>query len=198
CDLGVEAGRIVSALDERRIDRAVICGISYGGLIAGRFAARYPERTAALVLVSTPGPGARLHAHHRAYLRWPRLLGPLFMLETPFRLWRELHWSQLIAALTSRISFSLMARRAALIESTDIAADCRRIAAPTLVVTGEARLDAVVPVDSTLGYLRAIPGSQHAVIKGTGHLGAITHAKEFAEIVSAFAGQAFQARHGSG
>jgi pimeloyl-ACP methyl ester carboxylesterase len=194
CDLGVEAGRIMSALDERRIDRAVVCGISYGGLIAARFAATYPERTAALVLVSTPGPGARLHAHHRAYLRWPRLLGPLFMLETPFRLWRELHWSQLIAVLTSRISFSLMARRAALIESTDIAADCRRIAAPTLVVTGEARLDAVVPVDSTREYLRAISGSQHAELKGTGHLGAITRATDFAEIVRGFLERRFPGR----
>ena len=83
-----------------------------------------------------------------------------------------------------------MARRALLIESTDIAADCRRIAAPTLVITGEARLDAVVPVDNTRGYLRAIPGSQHAVLKGTGHLGAITRAKAFAEIVNAFVGRA--------
>src|SRR5205085_1221685 len=89
----------------------------------------YPERTAALVLVSTPGPGARLRAHHRAYLRWPRLLGPLFMVETPFRLWRELHGSQLIAVLTSRISFSLMARRARLIESTDIAGPAGRLEA---------------------------------------------------------------------
>jgi 3-oxoadipate enol-lactonase len=194
CDLDVEAQRIAAALDERHIDRAVVCGISFGGLIAARFAATYPARTSALVLVSTPGPGARLRAHHRWYLRWPLLLGPLFMLETPFRLWRELHWSQITAVLSSRISLSSMARRARLIESTDITADCRRIAAPTLVVTGESRLDAVVPVDNTLEYLRAIPGSQHAVMKGTGHLGAITHAREFASLINVFVGRAFQAR----
>jgi len=186
CELDAEARRIRSALDERHIDRAVICGISFGGLIAARFAAAYPARTAALVLVSAPGPGAQLRAHHRLYLRCPLLLGPLFMLETPFRLWRELHWSQLVAVLSSRISFSSMARRARLIESTDIAADCKSISAPTLVVTGEPRFDAVVPVENTREYLRAIPGSQQAVITGTGHLGAITHAKEFAEIVRAF------------
>jgi pimeloyl-ACP methyl ester carboxylesterase len=189
CNLDVEAQRIASALDERRIDRAVICGISFGGLIAVRFAGAYPSRTSALVLVSTPGPGARLRPHHRWYLRWPVLLGPLFMLETPLRLWRELHWSQLTAVLSSQISFSSMARRARLIESTDIAADCRRVVAPTLVVTGEARLDSVVPVENTLEYLRAIPGSRHAVIKGTGHLGAITRASEFADVVTAFVGR---------
>jgi pimeloyl-ACP methyl ester carboxylesterase len=196
-DLDAEAQHIAAALDQRHIDRAVVCGISFGGLIAARFAAAYPKRTAALVLVSTPGPGARLRAHHRLYLRWPLLLGPLFMLETPFRVWRELHWSQITALLSSRISFASMARRARLIESTDIAADCRRIAAPTLVVTGEARLDAVVPVDNTLEYLRAIPGSQHAVIKATGHMGAITRAKEFADIVRTFVERPFQGR-GSG
>jgi pimeloyl-ACP methyl ester carboxylesterase len=196
CDLDVEAGLIAAALDERHIDRAIICGISFGGLIAARFAATHPERTAALVLVSAPGPGARLRPHHRLYLRWPWLLGPLFMLETPFRLWRELHRSQITALLTSRLSFASMARRARLIESTDIAADCTRIAAPTLVVTGEPRFDCVVPVESTLEYLRAIPGSQHVTIKGTGHLGSITRAARFAEIVQAFVGRLFQGRHG--
>src|SRR5207244_2176801 len=100
---------------------------------------------------------------------------------------RELHRSQLTALLTSRISFASMARRAKLIESTDIAADCTRIAAPTLVVTGEPRFDNVVPVENTLGYLRAIRGSRHAVLEGTGHLGAITCASEFANVVRAFA-----------
>ena len=189
-DLDAEAGRIAAALDERHLGRAIICGISFGGLVAARFAATHPELTSALVLVSTPGPGARLLPHHRLYLRWPWLLGPLFLIETPLRLWRELHWSQVTAALTSRISFTAMARRARLIESTDIAADCARIAAPTLVVTGESRLDRVVPVENTLEYLRAIPGSQHVTIEGTGHLGSVTRARQFAEIVQAFVAEA--------
>jgi len=181
-----EVNRIVACLDQRGIDRAVICGISFGGLIAARLAATHPERTSALVLVSSPGPGTRLRARHRFYLRLPWLFGPLFLIETPFRLRRELHWSQIAALLTTRISLSAMARRARVIESTDIAADCRRIVAPTLVVTGEARLDPVVPVANTLEYLRAIPGAQHAVLQGTGHLGSVTRSAEFAEVVRTF------------
>src|SRR4029077_17444657 len=38
-------------LDEARLDRASICGVSYGGLIAAAFAARYPARVSSLVLV---------------------------------------------------------------------------------------------------------------------------------------------------
>ena len=186
CTIESDVTRIVAGLDERGIDRAVVCGISLGGLVALRFAATHPERTAALVLVSAPGPGMRLRPRHRLYTRWPHVFGPLFLIETPFRLWRELHWPQIKAALTSPVSFSRMARRAQFIESTDIAADCTRVVAPTLVVTGEARFDHIVPVESTMGYLRAIPGAQHVILEGTGHLGSVTHARGFAEIVSVF------------
>ena len=37
----------------------------------------------------------------------------------------------------------------------DIAADCRRVTAPTLVVTGEPALDRVVPVEGTTPYAHA-------------------------------------------
>lgn len=190
CTIESDVARIVANLDKRRIDRAVICGISLGGLVALRFAATHPDRTSALVLVSTPGPGMRLRPHHRFYTRWPHVFGPLFLIETPFRLWRELHWSQANATLTTRLSFSKLAARARLIESTDIAADCARVVAPTLVVTGETRFDHVVPVESTMRYLKAIPGSQHVTIDGTGHLGSVTRAGRFAEMVRVFVGRA--------
>ena len=52
------ADQIAAALDSRGLERAIVCGISFGGLAALRFAAERPERTAALVLASTPGPGS--------------------------------------------------------------------------------------------------------------------------------------------
>jgi pimeloyl-ACP methyl ester carboxylesterase len=189
CTLDADVARIAAALDERRIDRAIVCGISFGGLVALRFAATHPQRTSVLVLASTPGPGATLRPHHRLYARWPRLCGPLFAIETPFRLGRELHWSQLKALVATPTSFTKIARRAQLIESTDIAADCRRVVAPTLVVTGEARLDAVVPVENTLEYLLAIPGAQHVTIEDTGHLGSITRPEAFRQAITDFVGR---------
>ena len=194
CTIDSDVERIVAGLAERRLDRAVICGISLGGLVALRFAARYPDRTAALVLVSSPGPGAQLRPRHRLYLRAPWLFGPVFALETPLLLRRELHGSQLLALVRAPISFSKIAKRARLIEATDIAADCARVTAPTLVVTGEPPLDEVVPVENTMEYVTAIRGATHVMLKGTGHLGTITHAPEFATLVSAFAGRAFEAR----
>jgi len=108
------------------------------------------------------------------------------MLETPIRVWRELRWSQLKMLLGRPISFTQMAKRALLIESTDIAADCARVTSPTLVVTGEGARDRIVPVDNTMGYLHAIRGAMHATLEGTGHLGAITHPHAFAGLVRDF------------
>ena len=60
---------------------AVICGVSFGGLIALRYAARRPERVRALILVSTPGPRWKPEPHQQAtYCRWPMLSSPLFAL----------------------------------------------------------------------------------------------------------------------
>jgi 3-oxoadipate enol-lactonase len=194
CTIESDVARIVTALDERRIDRAVICGISFGGLIALRFAAEHRDRVSALVLTSAPGPEFPLRPRHRFYARWPWIFGPLFLLETPFHLRHDLHLSLLRVIATAPTSFAKMARRAQLLGSTDIAADCRRVTAPTLVVTGESRFDHVVPVDSTREYLRVIPGSRQVVMPGTGHLGSITRAEAFAQIVRAFVERPFQGR----
>ena len=50
--------------DRSGIDRATICGVSFGGLVAVRFAAAYRHRVRALVLASTPGPDMHLRRRH--------------------------------------------------------------------------------------------------------------------------------------
>src|SRR5205085_1761009 len=82
--------QIVRALDAAQIDRAAVCGISYGGLPALRFAATRADRISRLILASTPGPQFHLRPRHEMYARWPRLFGPLFAMETPRRLAPEM------------------------------------------------------------------------------------------------------------
>src|SRR5437773_11480143 len=60
-------------LDDARISSAVICGVSFGGLVALRYAARRPQRVRALILVSTPGPRWTPASHQARYLRRPIL-----------------------------------------------------------------------------------------------------------------------------
>jgi pimeloyl-ACP methyl ester carboxylesterase len=194
-----EARRLVALLDGRGLDRAVICGISYGGLAAIRFAAAYPQRSAAVILVSTPGPVWRLQPKHRLYAKAPWLFGPLFLAESPLRLQREV--AAALPTLRARLAFarwqigtiaraplspSRMAARARLIGHASIAADCSGVTAPTLVVTGEAGLDRVVPVEGSLDYLDRISGACHATLDRTGHLGSITRPEAFALLVREF------------
>ena len=188
-----------AALDELRVDRAIVCGVSFGGLVALRFAATHPSRTRALILVSPPPPRWRLPVRHRLYVRLPWILGPLFLAETPLRLRVELAAafpdpaakrrfvrSQLGTLRTAPVSITGMAIRGRVMSDADLTADARRVQAPTLVVTGERSLDRVVPVDGSLQYLELIPDARHAVIERTGHLGSITRPEVFAAIVRDF------------
>src|SRR2546430_8800945 len=63
-DLDSYARQVVSALDQAHVESAIVCGISFGGLIAARFASRYPARCGALVLASTPKPALTLRRRH--------------------------------------------------------------------------------------------------------------------------------------
>ena len=189
-----------AALDHCRVERAIVCGISFGGLVALRFAAAHADRTCGLVLASTPGPGWQLRPRHELYARLPFLLGPLFFAETPWRLRREIVSAfpelparlrftglQLGTLLRAPLSLARMACRARMIATIDAVADCARISAPALIVTGERALDHVVSVDDSVGYVSLIRGARGVVLEGTGHLGSITRPAAFAAIVREFA-----------
>ncbi|MEO6224117.1 MAG: alpha/beta hydrolase, partial [Vicinamibacterales bacterium] len=149
-NLDVLVEQVEAALDSRGIERAAICGVSFGGRVALRFAARRPERTSALVLVSVPGPAFRMKRSHRVYARYPRLFAPLFFAAMPKRIWAEITTaipgsrarlafagSQLRTALRAPLSPSQMGMRARLIDGVDTAVDCASVVAPTLIISGE-------------------------------------------------------------
>jgi pimeloyl-ACP methyl ester carboxylesterase len=191
--------QVTEVLDRAAIERAVVCGVSFGGLIALRFAAMHPGRTRALVLASTPGPHFTLRPRHRAYARLPWIFGPLFLVESPWRLRPEIaaafpdsaarrafRREALATVLRAPLSLSAMAKRALLMGTIDVRPDCACITAPTLVVTGEASLDYVVPAEGSTAYAQLIPGARAAVIERTGHIGTITRPDAFAEILNHF------------
>ena len=190
---------IDGVLDAAGVRDAVICGISFGGLIALRYAARRRHRVRGLILVSTPGPRWKLKPHLAWYARWPTLTSPLFALGAARRYWRELR--EIYPGLPAQLTVSVatlwrvatapaipyrMSRRARLAESQDFEADCAGVTAPTLVVTGERELDQVVPCDETMRYLTLIPGARFQLFERTGHLGTVLAPERFAAIVSRF------------
>ena len=191
--------QISAAMQDRGLERAAICGISFGGLAALRFAAAVPQRTSALVLVSTPGPPWHLKRRHEVYTRLPWIFMPLFLAETPLRLRREIKAA--LPAVRARVAFGIgqakklvsapisvgrLAQRARLLRSLDVEGDCALVTAPTLVITGDRALDRIVPVGGTMRYTQLIGGAQHVPIDRTGHLGCNTRPREFARIVDEF------------
>ena len=189
-------------LDRNGLDQASLCGVSYGGLIALRYAARRPERVARLILASTPSPTWTPNCRIERYLRAPRLMSPVFALSSPFRLYPEI--AAAFPRLSARVVFcahhlqrvtkyrfapTTMAARVRLLEGTDFAADCHHVRAPTLVVTGSKGLDRVVDVAATRKYVDLISGSQWAEVTGTGHIGLVTKPDQFAAVVSRFLGE---------
>lgn len=191
---------VTAVMDAAGVRRAVVCGLSFGGLVALNIASRFPERVQALVLASTPGPGFHLRRRHEFYARLPWIFGPVFMVETPFRARRELrdavpdprqrrslYWTMVRTGLQAPLSPTRMAGRARLIAGYDIAGACARVKAPTLILTGEPGLDFVVRTDTSEQYTRLIAGARHVVLERTGHQGSLTRPDAFADIVRRFA-----------
>jgi pimeloyl-ACP methyl ester carboxylesterase len=181
------------------VSRAALCGVSYGGFIALRYAATRPERVSALVLVSAPAPGWRPSARQERFLEKPHLRAPLFVMTAPARLWAEIRsaipsWPARIwfavtysaRVLTAPLAPTRAAARIAHQQADDFSGDGARVKAPTLVVTGEDSLDHVVPPSVTRSYLSMIPGASYRKLEGTGHIGMITQPGRFAHIVSDF------------
>jgi pimeloyl-ACP methyl ester carboxylesterase len=87
----------------------------------------------------------------------------------------------------NRFSPRLMARRVRLLEENSLEGELAQVSVPTLVVTGQAELDRVVPVALTRDYLRLWPNARFASIVRSGHLGCITRPDEFADVIARFA-----------
>ena len=189
--------------DRAGIERAAVCGSSYGGFVALRYAATRPHRVSRLILVSSPSPGWKPNPRQSGYIARPWISTPAFLATAPGRLWPEIHSAY--DTLPERLGFcathmfrvvtapaipSVMAGRIVEQQSMDFTADCAAITCPTLVTTGEPHLDAVVPVEATRRYLSLIPGAKYTMIERTGHLGLLTRPDIFASIVGEFVARA--------
>jgi pimeloyl-ACP methyl ester carboxylesterase len=187
-------------LNRAGLPRAVICGVSFGGFVAVRYAARHSARVSGLILASAPGPGWQPNAQQAEWVARPWWSAPAFVATSPLRLWPEV--SAALPGLGARAAFfarqglrclaapmipSLMAARVRSAAAIDFESDSRRITAPTVVVTGEEPLDRVVPVRSTRAYSTLIPRAEYRVLPRTGHLAILTQPSRFAALVSDFA-----------
>jgi pimeloyl-ACP methyl ester carboxylesterase len=198
-DFDLFARQIDLTLDRAGLRDASVCGVSFGGLVALYYAATRPARVRSLVLVSAPGPRWEPNARQTRFIEAPRLVAPLFIATARGRLYPEIRSA--LPSIRDRVRFAVdhgvriarapfssarMSQRLRLARGVDFAAMSRKVAAPTLIVTGEAHLDQVVPVGGTREYVDLIPGARAATLEATGHVGLVTRPQAFAELVGGF------------
>jgi pimeloyl-ACP methyl ester carboxylesterase len=186
------------ALDRARVERAVIAGVSYGGLIATEFAARNPGRVSALVLANALHASWQPDPLQQRYLDAPFTSIPMFLVGAAGRARAEV-----LAALpgfADRMRFTVVQGARVMLAPTSPAKMARRIAwarahrfadahavkTRALIVTGEPALDRVVPVDITRRYLDDFAAAEHVVLERTGHNGLVTRPEAFAGVLERF------------
>ena len=79
--------QLETVLDRKDVSATAVCGVSFGGLVAVKFAAARPTRTTALVIASTPSHTWKPSATQARYLAHPWLYTPVFLATARGRLW---------------------------------------------------------------------------------------------------------------
>jgi 3-oxoadipate enol-lactonase len=175
---------VVDVLDELKVDRVHVVGVSFGGEVAMLLAALYPERVARLTVIAATdyteqwmrddavagrriaegaaagsGAGGELVRQISAatFSDWWLAKQPPDLIEKR---------AQMVATLPSSY-FAGAAAILRLLETLDLRPQLGRITAPTLVAGGEN--DRVFPIDHTRAIAAAIPGARMEIIAGTGH-----------------------------
>lgn len=195
--LSSDLEKVMTAADVRS---AVICGHSFGGLIALQFALTHPEKTSALILVSAfpaapPAPKERLlewmssanHPFHKSLgaklrLQMSRILSKESI--GTLSLEQEVSAIRDIAKKASEVPKTTISQRMHIIEQAGFRLSLPEIAAPTLVVAGSKDRAAFLSCAQELH--ENIPDSSLEVIEGGGHFCFMTKHDEFNSAVDEF------------
>jgi 3-oxoadipate enol-lactonase len=186
------AGDVLGVLDTAGIERALIVGASFGGLVALDLAASHPERVAGLVLADAPLPG----------YAWSEEMRGFFAAENA-----ALEQGNLEAATEVNVDFwvgsASDAVRGAIREqqlnafrlqvgdepddsllTDDLPGALATLAVPTLVVTGA---DDKADFRAIADHLAAtMPHARRATVAATGHLPSLERPPAFDEVVLPF------------
>ena len=168
------AGDAVAILDRLNIRRAIVCGVSVGGLIAQAVALHYPERVRALVLCDT---GAKIATPEAWQQRIDKVRadGVDSLVSMTMERWFSAGFRARCAADVR--GYSLMLRQSsadgymgicAALRDSDFRPAVAQIKQPTLVLCGPE--DIATPPDLGRELAGLIPGAQFSLIENAAHL----------------------------
>lgn len=183
-DLGTD---LVELLDHLGVERAALCGVSLGGMVALWVAVHHPERVDGLVLACTAaelGPpdgwaerAATVRAASPSALA-ETLVGRWF---TPGFVQRRPEVAEAVAAMLAADDPEGYAGCCEAIGAMDQRPDLGRVAAPTLVIAGAD--DPVTPPARAVELQAGIPGASLLVLAGASHLANIEQPAAFTQAV---------------
>lgn len=165
-------------LDERGIDKVVLCGLSMGGYIAMAFAERWPERLAGLILCNTrsnadteEGVEARhttaQNAREKGMEVIARGMAPSLLTERTRNERPELV-EKVMAMIGRQRPDVVAATSLGMAQRPDRSDVLRRFQAPALVITGDS--DTLMPLATSQAMADALPNGRLVVLPGAAHL----------------------------
>jgi pimeloyl-ACP methyl ester carboxylesterase len=170
----------LAVLDAAGVERAHVYGISLGGLVAQKMAARRPDRVRSLVLGATHPGGFRATPPDREVVSFLRRRPDLPARESAWAFvpynygarCRRNHLDRIAQDIARRVEFPFAraAYRAQLFAGAthDALAALRRLDVPTLVVHGGE--DRVIPPANAHLLAETIPGAELRVLESAGHI----------------------------
>jgi pimeloyl-ACP methyl ester carboxylesterase len=190
-DLADDLAALLAELD---VERATVLGMSMGGYTALAFAARHPDRLAALVLADTraAADSAETRTARAAAIDLIRQAGPeAYLVASLPRLLSPGAPTALATSLRARAetrAASLVAGLEALRDRPDRTGELGAIRCPSLLVCGES--DQVTPAAEMRRMAEAIPGSTFALVPEAGHLAQIEAPDAFERALAPFLSRA--------
>lgn len=192
------AGDWLAILDREGGGRAVLIGLSMGGMTAMRLALRAPSRVAGMVLIDSNGDeeekGKRFqYALMEMVYRRFGLIGPLarrvatLMLGETTRHRRPEVFEELKQMVARHDHAQVPHALRAVFKRGPILDRLSAIACPTLVLVGDE--DRATPVVKSERLAAAIPGARLDVVPGVGHLSAMEDPDAIASRVLGFLGE---------
>ena len=187
------AADLIELLDHQGIERAVLCGLSIGGMVAIQAATMAPDRVRGLVLCDTtlkmPDPTMWTDRARQA-----REEGLEALADAAIERWftpefRKTAFARGVRNMVARTSREGYAGCCEAIGSMDLRQAAASITVPTRVFVGE--LDPATPVSAAEAIRDAIPDAGLTVLPGVYHLACIERPDLFAPELERFVGEVF-------
>jgi pimeloyl-ACP methyl ester carboxylesterase len=174
-----------------RLERPAVFGVSFGGTVALELAARYPQRLRALIV---QGTGAKFERGLLQRVAGMILSGYPLPADSPFvnqffnllfgGRQRDQRLFEFVTRQCWQTDQSVMAHRFRLVERYDLTPRAPRIAARSLILTGDR--DLLVSEASLAALAKGIPHAKQVRLARCGHLAFVTQPDRVAEEVRQF------------